>query len=598
MATLSDEFLEQIRQANDIVSAMSSHVTLKKAGRDFVCLCPFHSEKSPSCHVYTDSRSFYCFGCGAGGDIITFVRLTENLDFMAAVRLIAERSGISMPEDDGGSQELNRRARIYEANKEAGRFFINQLHNSAGLDFLRARGLSDNTIRKFGLGYAPDSWNALKYHLNGLGYSDFELIEASLLKQNEKGNVYDMFRNRVMFPVIDRMGKVIAFSGRQINSEAVGGKYVNSTNTPVFQKGDNLFAINFAKNTKKKYMILCEGNIDAVMLHQAGFDNTVAILGTALTPVQARLLRFYCEEVVIAYDSDAAGVNATVKAINLLNREGINARVLQLGEANDPDEYIRRFGAESFLELLEKSGSATQFELDKLKSSVDIASAAGRAEYLKRAVALLSEIDNIYERTVFGADLAKDCGVTAVGVNDAIEAAMRTKKHYKAKEEKRELLRGVKGGAQGSPRSAGGGAGYEDNGAPNTVAKAEQGVLAYLFHSPDKLPVILRRLSPGDFSTEFHRRLFETLILRLNEGQSIGLSSLQGEFSADEAGRIEGIKRCNADLAFDDRRLEDYINVLSEYKNRKSASDFDNMSDEELLAYTNRILEEKKRIKL
>jgi DNA primase len=582
---LSEEFFEQLRQSNDIVSAMSGYATLKKAGRDFICLCPFHSEKTPSCHIYTDDQRFYCFGCNAGGDIINFTRLTENLDFMGAVRLLAERAGISMPNDSGGQEELNKRSRIYSMNKEAARFFRDCLLSDGGrqgLDFLHSRGLTDNTIRKYGLGYAPDSWNALKYHMNSLGYHDTELVEAFLLKQNEKGNIYDIFRNRAMFPVFDRTGKIIAFSGRRID-DGKDYKYVNSSNTPVYQKGENIFSINFAKNSKKKYMIICEGNIDAVMLNQAGFDNAVAVLGTALTPSQARLLRFYCEEVVLAYDSDSAGEKATVKAINLLNKEGMTARVLNLGNANDPDDYIKQYGAESFRSLVEKSGSAISFEMDKLKSSVDLGTPEGRAEYLQKGVQFLSEVDNIYERTVYGSQLANDCGLAPNGINDAIEAAVKNKSRGRARNEKRELLKPAVKRDAVNPDTAQ---------FPKEEA-AERGIIAFLFHSPDKLGVILRNLSPNDFPTAFNRKLFETIILRLNKKLSIGTSSLGDEFSAVEVGRIEKIKVENAGLPFNDGRLMDYINVLIEHKENRNKKSHNEMNDEELREYMKKLKEEK-----
>ena len=573
---LPDEFLERLKQSNDIVAAFSNHATPKAAGRDFVCLCPFHSEKTASCHIYADNQSFYCFGCGAGGSVITFTQLTENLDYMAAVRLLAERSGIPMPDEDDeeGRRQLFVRGRIYEINKEAGRFFINQLRQGGeGLSFLRNRGLNDATIKRYGLGYAPDSWNALKSHMNGLGYHDTELIEASLLRSKE-GKTYDFFRDRVMFPVIDRYGNVIAFSGRQVKDDGFGGKYVNSSETPVYRKGENLFSINFAKNTGKDYFVLCEGNIDAVMLNQAGFDNAVAILGTALTPAQARLLRFYKDEVVLCFDSDAAGEKATMKAINLLNREGISARVLELDGANDPDDFIKRFGAESFGAVAEKSGSAISFELSKLKKSVDMETAHGRSEYLKKAVALLAQVESKIDRMVYVSDLAKDCEVTVAGVTEAVDSAIKSKGYFRERDEKRELLR--------TPV-------VRDDMQDSVVEKAQQGVLAYLFHSPDKLGVILRSLSPNDFLTEFHRKLFESLILRLNKRQSIKVESLGGEFSAIEVGRIERIKIQNADLPFDDKRLDDYIKVLLRFKNKNSCAQITN--NEEGLEQIERIKE-------
>jgi len=414
--------------------------------------------------------------------------------------------------------------------------------------------------------------------MNALRYSDLELIEASLLRQSKNGRAYDMFRGRAMFPVIDKMGKIIAFSGRLVNDEeGFGGKYVNSSETPVYRKGENLFSINFAKNSKKTYMILCEGNIDAVMLNQAGFDNAVAILGTALTAAQARLLRFYCEEAVIAYDSDAAGEKATVKAINLLNREGLAARVLQLQGAKDPDDYIKKFGAECFESLLEKSGSAIAFEMDKLKRAVSLDLPQGRAEYLKKAVALLSQVENPLDRMVYVSELARDCGVTTAGVQDAIESAIKSKRRFKERDEKRNLIQHGIPQRQivGSGKRAGG------FGKLDTVTKAECGVIAFIFHSPDKLAVILRNLSPSDFSTEFNRRLFEMLILRLNKRQSISISSLGGEFSAEEVGRIEKIKRHL--LNSDDESLMDYISVLMTHRNNKARKPSGEMNNEEAL---------------
>ncbi|MCL1789236.1 MAG: DNA primase [Oscillospiraceae bacterium] len=585
---LPETFFERIRQANDIVTVMSGVAQLKKAGRDYVCLCPFHSEKTPSCHVYTDSQSFYCFGCGLGGDVITFTRLTENLDYMGAVRLIAERSGIPVPEDGENSEqakaELQKRARIYEMNKEAAKFFVKIMlseDGKEGLAFLRNRGLTDNTIRKYGLGYAPNSWDRLKRHMNSLGYSDVEMIEASLLREKD-GRMYDMFRARAMFPVIDRTGKVLAFSGRRIDNEK-DYKYVNSRETPVYIKGDNIFSINFAKNSKKKTMILCEGNVDAVMLNQAGFDNAVAVCGTALTPAQARLLRFYCEEVIFAYDSDMAGEKATEKAINLFNREGISARVIKFQGtgAKDPDDYIKMYGAESFAAFLEKSVSTTQFELDKLKSVVDLDSAAGKSEYLKKAVAFLANIESPIDRMVYVSGLAKDCEVTVDGVQGAIESAIKSKKFFRQRDEKRELFRSV--GVIGAGNT-------QSDGKKNLISseeRAENGIIAFLFHSPDKLPVILRNLSPMDFPTAFNRKLFETLILRLNKRQSTELSSLGGEFSAEEVGRIKKIKIDNAELPFTDERLGDYINVLTELKQKRREKTSDEMTNEEALAYIN-----------
>ncbi|MCL1903316.1 MAG: DNA primase [Oscillospiraceae bacterium] len=585
---LPDEFFDQIRQANDIVTVMSGYARLKKAGRDYTCLCPFHSEKTPSCHVYTDSQSFYCFGCGLGGDVITFTRLTENLDYMGAVRLIAERSGIPVPEDgeDGekAKAELRKRSRIYEMNKLAAKFFVNNLlseEGKAGLAFLRERGLNDNTIRKYGLGYAADSWDSLKRHMNLHGYGDAEMIEASLLKQNERGNIYDMFRGRVMFPVIDRLKNIIAFSGRIVNDDGKSGKYVNSATTPVYTKGKHLFSINFAKNSKKDCVILCEGNMDAVTLNQAGFDNAVAILGTALTPEQVRNeLRFYWEgkKAVIAYDCDKAGAKATEKTIGMLNQAGMSAKVLELRGAKDPDDYIKMFGAESFATLVDKSIPVISFKLNQFKENADTDTPEGRADYLRKAVEFLSEINNQYERRVYVSELAEDCKVSVDWIEEQIGAKRKSNRYFQQKDDRKALLKSTTKRDEINPDS---------NRFPAEV-RAENGIIAFLFHSPDKLPLILRRLNPVDFPTVFNRKLFETLILRLTKRQSIDISSLGGEFSAEEVGRIKKVKIDNADLPFTDERLNDYINVLVELKQKANKKTSDEMTNEEALEYINK----------
>ncbi|MCL2755241.1 MAG: DNA primase [Oscillospiraceae bacterium] len=578
------EFLMRLKDANDITTAFSSYGELRRAGRDYVCLCPFHSEKSPSCHIYTDDPHFYCFGCGKGGDVITFTQLTQNLDYISAVRLLAERSGIPMPDDGRGKEgetELKRRTRMYDANKAAAKFFRDCLQSESGRDcyaFLRGRGLNDNTIRKYGIGYAP-SGNEFKYHMNALGFRDTELAEASLLKQNESGAFRGTFWERAMFPVIDRTGKVIAFSGRRID----GGKdykYVNSAETAVYKKGENLFSINFAKNTKSKTMILCEGNIDAVMLNQAGFDNTVAILGTALTPAQARLLRFYCEDAVLAFDADAAGEKATVKAINLLNKEGMTARVLQMpagqdGQAYDPDSYIKAYGVESFALLLEKTSSAIAFELNKLKSAAGIDTADGRALYLSKSVEFLAQVENDTERMVYASEIAADCNVTSSGVLDAVAKKRRTKSRGEEKAQKRELLSPAFKRDEVNP----------DASEFPVQEKAERAIIAYLFHSPDKLATILRELSPVDFPTTFNRKLFETLIIRLSKGQSIDTMSLGSEFSPSEMGRIEKIKITEADVPFTDERLISAIEILLKHKKSKSKKSASEMTNEEAMEY-------------
>ncbi|MBR5090637.1 MAG: DNA primase, partial [Ruminiclostridium sp.] len=318
MGKLPESFLDALRASNDIVNVMSSYVEIKRAGKDYVCSCPFHSERTPSCHIYTETQSFYCFGCGAGGDVINFIRLIEHFDYIDSVKYLAQRAGLSMPDDtdDGGAKK---RTRLLAMNREAARYFRDVLlspEGREGLDYLAGRQLTPATIKKYGLGFAPDGWHNLQYFLRQKGYTDDEMEEGALLARRNN-SVYDKFRRRVMFPIIDIRGNVIAFGGRTLEKDAPA-KYLNSDETLVFHKRDNLFSLNFAKNTKEKYLILCEGYMDVISLNQAGFDCAIATLGTAITPQQANKMKHYAEEVVISYDADGAGQKATMKAINLL----------------------------------------------------------------------------------------------------------------------------------------------------------------------------------------------------------------------------------------------------------------------------------------
>lgn len=585
---LSEQFLTQIRDSNEISSVMSSYVNLKRAGRDSVCLCPFHSEKTASCHIYGDTQSFYCFGCGAGGDVITFIRLIERLDYLESVRFLAQRAGIPMPEDsfDRGAQM---RQRLLEINREAARFFRDILISDKGIEgrkYLYGRGLTDNTIRKYGLGYAPESWDTLKKHMLSKGFDEGELTDAALLSKNQKGHTYDKFRHRVMFPIIDRRGNIIAFGGRALDADATA-KYLNSDETPVFHKRSSLFSLNFAKNTKEKFLILCEGYMDVISLNQAGFDNAVATLGTAITPEQARLMHQYCEQVVISYDSDGAGQKATMKAINLLAEAGIEAKVLQMTGAKDPDEYVKKYGADGFRMLLQQSGGAISFELRKLTSGLDMDSPEGKASYLKKAINLLADVDNRIDRMVYISDTAKLCGMTSGEIDKAVEERRRYRSSNAKKEEKKNLIN--------PPRRQEG-----TNGAASAHTarqKAERGVIAFMLHSPDLLPKIEAQLLDEDFTEGFYRNLYNCIAQRIKNGGSLELSSLGDEFSAQEMGKITGIIQENNLLPYQKERLREYIGVLIKSRDRYGGKKPQEMSDDELRQEMEKLRTEKMKIR-
>ena len=574
MARLPESFLDMLRANNEITSVMSSYVELKRAGRDFVCSCPFHSERTPSCHVYSETQSFYCFGCHAGGDVITFIRLIEHLEYMESVRFLAQRAGMAMPEDVGNDDTSKKRTRMLEMNRDAARYFrdmLNSPEGREGLEYIQNRQLTHNTIVKYGIGFAPDGWHNLQYHLRKMGYSDDEM-EAGALLVRRNNSVYDKFRRRVMFPIIDRRGNVIAFGGRALEKDAPA-KYLNSDETLVFHKRENLFSLNFAKNTKEKFLILCEGYMDVITLNQAGFDCAIATLGTAITPQQVNIMKQYAPEVIISYDSDGAGQNAAMKAINLLSEAGVASRVLVIPDAKDPDEYIKRFGAESFRQLLGKTATALDHEFGRLKAGIDTSSAAGKAEFLKKAIPFLANIHTDTDRMIYISEAAKISEQPQNAITDLVNDRRKRNAYGEQKKEERELLQSktkrdpINPEAMDFPREE----------------RAERGIIAYLFHSPDLLPRIEKRLTPEDFPTEFNRRVYQTASLCIKNGERLDITAVSGEFTAEEVGRITGICRQADTVPYSIPRLDEYIDVLVGYRQKKADKPVSEMTDEELL---------------
>ena len=411
---LSEAFLDELKSANDITSVVSSYATIKKQGKNQNCLCPFHSEKSPSCTIFPDTQSFYCFGCGAGGDVITFIMKIENLEYIEAVKFLAERAGMAMPEDSRyDSPEIKLKTRIYEINRETARYFYSCLRSEYGkeaLKYIKDRGMTDKMLTKYGVGYAPNSWNSLRNHLRKKGFTDEEMVAAKVATYGKNGSCYDFFRNRIMFPVIDLRGNVIAFGGRRI-SEQDNPKYINTSDTLVFKKSKYLFSMNFAKNTKEKTLILAEGYMDVIAIFAAGFENVVATLGTALTKEQARLMSQYADEIIIAYDSDGPGQTAAKRAIEILDELGITTRVIKMVGAKDPDEFIKKYGSTRFKMLLENADNAISFELEKAVGDLDLESDADKVEYTKRILPILAALNNPIERDVYSAKIARKLSI-------------------------------------------------------------------------------------------------------------------------------------------------------------------------------------------
>ncbi|MBR5607972.1 MAG: DNA primase, partial [Bacteroidaceae bacterium] len=384
---IPESFLQEVSDRNDIADVVSGYVRLnKKSGSNLFGLCPFHSEKTPSFSVAPAKQIYHCFGCGKGGGVFNFIMEIENLTFPESVEFLAKRVGLQVPEEHRDDPESRRREQLLRLNKDAGKFFYKQFLAPAGepaREYALRRELTPATVKKFGLGYAPDTWDSLTNAMKALGYSEGLLLQAGLVRKGKKGGVYDTFRNRLMFPVFDVRGNVIGFSGRILGDGEP--KYMNSPETPVFNKSKNLFGLNLAKKTKLGYIILCEGNVDVVALHQAGFDNAVASLGTSLTPEQARLISRYVNDVVIAYDGDAAGQKATARAISILEKLDVKVRVLSMSGAKDPDEYIKKFGADGFRNLLDKSEDHTDYTLGKIKEKYDLTVPESKLNFLKEA---------------------------------------------------------------------------------------------------------------------------------------------------------------------------------------------------------------------
>ena len=586
--TFSEAFLDELKNANDIVSVVSSYAALKKQGKNQNCLCPFHSEKSPSCTVFPDSQSFYCFGCGAGGDVITFIMKIENLGYLEAIKFLAERAGMSVPDDSRyDSPEIKLKTRIYEINRESARFFYSCLHSKIGenaLKYIKDRGLNDKMLTKYGVGYAPESWDALRNHLRKKGYTDEEMVAAKVATYGKNGKCYDFFRNRIMFPVIDLRGNVIAFGGRRIN-EQDNPKYINTSDTLVFKKSKFLFSMNFAKNTKEKSLILAEGYMDVIAIYSAGFENVVATLGTALTKEQARLMSQYADEIIIAYDSDGPGQKAARRAIELLDEIGVTTRVIKMVGAKDPDEFITKYGATRFKKLLETADNAVEFELQKAIGDLNLENDADKIEYTKRILPILAALNNPIEREVYSSKIAKKLEIKKEIFDLQIKNARRNLEAKKRSEQSTELIKTAKY--------------VKDEINPDAskypaAAKAEEAIISYLYRNQDTLEKILSKISPNDFITEFNRNVFSFMTDILKSGRTLSLTSFSGEFTPDQMGKINGMIIKYKDVGNETALLDDYIKTLLSEKTKVNPSQAKDMTDDDLLKLQQAIKNSKK----
>lgn len=553
-----EAFLEELSARNDIADVVSGYVRLqKRSGANQFGLCPFHGEKTPSFSVNTERQIYHCFGCGKGGGVINFIMEIENLSFPDAVRFLARRVGMEVPED-AQDEQRGRRTRMLELNREAARFFHAQLTSPAGRpaqEYVVRRGIT-GMVKPFGLGYAPDSWQSLLDAMSAKGFTRAEIIEAGLARPGRNGGAYDYFRNRLMFPVIDVRGSVIGFSGRILGDGEP--KYLNSPDTLVYSKSRSLFALNLAKKSKSGYILLAEGNIDVVSLHQAGFDSAVASLGTSLTADQARLLARYTNEIVIAYDSDAAGKKAAQRAISLLQPLDMKVRVLQVPDAKDPDEFIQNRGPGAFQELIEKSGNQIEYRMRQIEEPFDLKTDEGRSGYLREITKLLASLPTDTEREIYGRRAAEKIDVSWSALETDI-ARMRRKKLAEARKRQNREETAPLRAIQPQNRELR----FENA----RAAAAERGVINLLFRFPERFGAV--PLTGGDFTNPVLGRLYDTLTARLRNGQSFAPAVLGEQLSQEEMGLLTDIvHRDEVPPQRAEEAMSDYIRKIQEEKDK------------------------------
>lgn len=553
-----DSFLQELVERNDIADVVSQYVHLtKKTGQNLFGLCPFHSERTPSFSVNPERQIYHCFGCGKGGSVINFIMEIENLSYPDAVRLLARRAGIPVPEDTHDAT-AGKRERMLELNRDAARFFYAELskpEGEAARAYIQKRGISPQMVTRFGLGCAPDEWDALTNAMLRSGYTKPELLSAGLVRASKKGNggVYDTFRNRLMFPVIDIRGSVIGFSGRILDDGEP--KYMNSPETPVYSKSHNLFAMNLAKKSKLGYIILSEGNIDVVSLHQAGFDCAVASLGTSLTAEQARLISRYVNEVVIAYDGDEAGQKASQRAIGILQKLDIKVRVLRVTGAKDPDEFVKKYGPAAFENLISKSQNHIEYRFADVAAKHDLTTDEGRVAFLKDSMGLLASLPNAVEREVYARRAAEMAKVSLDAVSTEVERARKKAAGQAKKKREKEVARPIR---QIQPKSRG--LRFEDP----VSAAAEKGVLRLLYHDPTLFGAETN-LSEEDFSVPQFGKLYTALREQTKAGGPPSIALLQ-DFSDDEVSLLTEIIEEPFDPARADQAFADYIEKIKAAK--------------------------------
>lgn len=587
---IPEQFIDELIARSDIADVVGSYVALSPKGGSLWGCCPFHNEKTPSFHVVTDRQIYKCFGCGKGGGVISFIMEMENLSYPDAIRFLAKRAGMEVPETGESDTARLRKTRTLEATRDAARFYHEFLKSPGGervQAYLAQRQIQARTATRFGLGAAPGEWDALTKALTARGYSKMELIDAGLAVAGKNGGIYDKFRSRLMLPVIDVRGEVVGFTSRLLPGEE-GAKYLNTPETVVFKKGRLIYALNLAKSTKRPNLILVEGNIDVITLHQAGFDNVVATMGTALTEDHARMLARYTKELVLCYDNDSAGKQSTDRVLGILKNADLNVRVLQLPNAvdaegkpvkQDPDDFVKKFGPAAFERCLNGSAGQNDYRLDTLRKKYDLTDEEARLAFLREAVETVASLASPIEREIYGGKAAAAAGISGGAMAQEVE---RCRKNRNWQERRKQTRKDLTPAVQLQPRER------ELRYQNIRSARAEEGVLRLILLEPT-LFRSTEKLDRSHFSSPLLGRAYGLLQDRFRAGRSVQLPGLTGELSAEEMSHLAGVLDQPESLSQGDRALDDYIGVIeSEYAKRTAQT-----QEDALLAFRDKFREKK-----
>ncbi|MBQ4641951.1 MAG: DNA primase [Oscillospiraceae bacterium] len=574
-------FIDELIARNPIEDVVGQYVSLKRSGGNLFGLCPFHGEKTASFSVAPDKGIYYCFGCHKGGGAVNFMMEVEGLSYPDAVRALAKRAGMQVPEDEQYQSRYRQQERLWALHKEAARFFHTQLYAPNGkeaLEYALGRGMPKSTLTTFGVGYAPDSWDALVKEMQAKGYTQQELIDSGLVTVSRKnGNIFDRFRDRLMFPIIDVRGNVIGFGGRIMNNkDPNAAKYLNSPETLIFNKRKNLFGLNMAKKSKLGYLILVEGYMDAIALHQYGFDCAVASLGTSLTEEHAALLSRYTEQLYLIYDGDEAGQRAAQRAIPMLEKAGIQIKVLRMRDAKDPDEFLKKFGADRFKILLEQSSNRVEYQLNAIRAKYDLREDDQKIRYVQEAAELICTLGSFVKREVYGGRVAESAGISAEAMKLEVDKAYK-RRIAKEKKQQEKIDLAPARALQPKERSI-----RYDN---MKSALAEEDVIAQILREPAMLEHC-KHLAGSQFSVPLLGKVYDQLVIRYGSGMEVSPAVLE-DLSAEETSHITGIYH-RRQSPVNENAFRDCVKIILAEQQGRAVS-----SDDDLLALRNKLKESK-----